>query len=168
MNTSRVRQLITATLQGLPLMHTIEEFEAPKIEFDMEEMQGGRFIAEEMAKGAKALTGKLTLQGIGLPIMLALGASGVNDVLLQVREGGVDQDDNEWFTYHTLGGKLKVLEEKTLKMKDKPVTVLELALRTYTRTENGMTVIDIDTRTQKFILNGIDILKAARRLVLMA
>lgn len=166
--TSTIRQMITATLAGLPVMQKIEEFEPPKIDFDMETLQGGRFIEEEIAKGLKALVGKLTLQGIGLPIMLALGADGPGNVLLQVREAGVDQDDNEFFTYHTLGGKLKVLEEKSLKMKDKPVTVLEISLRTYERRENGVVVIDIDTRTQKLVLNGVDYLKGARRLVMMS
>lgn len=168
MFTNRVRQAIAATLQGLPLMQTIEEFDPPKIEMDMEEMKGGRFIAEEMAKGAKALTAKLTLQGAGAPIMLALGVSGDSDILLNVREAGQDQDGNTWFTYHTLGGKLKTLEEKTLKMGDKPVTILEMSCRTYNRLENGIPVIDIDTRTQTFVLNGVDILKDARRAVLMS
>jgi len=168
MFTNRVRQLITATLQGLPLMATIEEFEPPKIEFEMEEMRGGRWVAEEMATGLKALTAKLTLQGIGLPIMTALGVSGGDDVMLTVREAGEDQDGNEWFTYFDCAGKLKILEEKTLKMKDKPVTVLDLALRTYKRFENGVLVTHIDTRTQVCIINGVDMLKGARRLALMA
>lgn len=168
MMTSRIRQMIQATLGGLPVMQKIDDFDPPKIDFDMETLQGGRFIEEEMAKGLKALTAKLTLQGIGLPIMLALGAEGASNVLLQVREAGVDQDDDAFFTYHTIGGKLKVLEEKTVKMKDKPVTVIELAVRTYERRENGVVVIDIDTRTQKLVLNGEDILKGARRLVLMS
>lgn len=168
MFTNRVRQAIAATLQGLPLMQTIEEFDPPAIEMDMEKMQGGRFIAEEMAKGAKELTGKLTLQGMGAPIMLALGASGDSYILLNVREAGKDQDDNTWFTYHTIGGTFKSLKEKTLKMGDKPVTELEIAIRTYTRLENGIPVIDIDTRTQKFILNGVDILGDARRAVLLS
>ncbi|EOJ3048125.1 phage major tail tube protein [Pseudomonas aeruginosa] len=167
MLTNRVRQLITATLQGLPLNATIDDYDPPPIEFDMEEMRGGRFIAEEMATGLKVLTSKITLQGVGLPIMTALGLSPGDDILLSVQEAGVDQDDNEWFTYHVQGGKLKKLEEKTLKMGDKPVTILEIALRTYTRLEMGVPVIDIDTRTQKVIINGKDMLKGARRLALM-
>lgn len=165
MFTNRVRQAIAATLQGLPLMQTVEEFDPPAIEFDMEEFQGGRFVSEEMAKGMKALTAKLTLQGVGLPIMAALGVSGGDNVLLTVQEAGEDGDGNEWVTYHVCGGKLKKLEEKTLKMKDKPVTVLEIALTTYTRAEMGVPVIDINTRTQKIVVNGVDMIKGARRLV---
>ncbi|OHC95905.1 MAG: phage tail protein [Sphingomonadales bacterium RIFCSPHIGHO2_01_FULL_65_20] len=167
MLTNRVRQIITATLQGLPLNATIDDYDPPVIEFDMEEMRGGRYIPEEMATGMKALSGKLTLQGVGLPIMAALGVSGGDDILLTVQEAGEDQDGNEWFTYHVQGGKLKKLEEKTLKMGDKPVTVLEIALRTYARLEMGVPVIDIDTRTQKVVVNGVDLLKGARRLALM-
>lgn len=163
--TNRVRQALAATLQGLPLMHTIETFTAPKIEFDTEDLQGGRFITEEMAVGMQKLTAKLSLQGLGAPIFLALGVSGGDDILLQVREAGVDQDNNEWWTFHTIGGKLKTQEEKETKMKEKPVTDLELMVRTYSRTENGVTVIDIDTRTQKCVINGVDYLKAARRAV---
>lgn len=165
MFTNRVRQFIAATLQGLPLHLTIEDFDPPAIEFDMEEMRGGRFIAEEMAKGGKVLTAKLSLQGMGAPIMLALG--GARDILLNVRESGKDQDDNAWFTYHTVQGKFKSLKEKTLKMGDKPVTELEIAVRVYNRIEDGVMVADIDTRTQKFWLNGEDILADARRLVLL-
>jgi phage tail tube protein FII len=52
-------------------------------------------------------------------------------------------------------------------MNDKPTTTLELACRTYNRLENGIPVIDIDVRTQKFVLNGVDILGDARRAVLL-
>ncbi|MNJ09744.1 Phage tail tube protein FII [compost metagenome] len=168
MFTNRVRQLITATLQGLPLMATIEEFEPPKIEMEVEEMRGGRFISEEMAVGMKSLSAKLTLNGIGLPIMTALGVSGGDEVMLTVQEAGVDQDDNEWFAYYICSGKLKIFEEKTLKMKDKPVTILEIMLRSYMRLENGALMTDIDTRTQKVVVNGRDLLKGARRLVALS
>jgi P2 family phage contractile tail tube protein len=167
MFTNRVRQAIAATLQGLPLSATVEEFTPPKIEFEMEEMRGGRFIGEEMAKSGKALTAKLVLQGVGPEIMLALGVSVGDDILLNVREAGQDQDGNTWFTYHTVGGKLKSLDEAALKMNDKPTTTLELACRTYNRLENGVPVIDIDVRTQKFVLSGVDILGDARRAVLL-
>ncbi|QZP35571.1 phage major tail tube protein [Pseudomonas sp. DR48] len=167
MFTNRVRQAIAATLQGLPLSATVEEFTPPKIEFDMEPMTGGRFIAEEMAKSGKVLTSKLILQGAGPEIMLALGVKLGDDILLNVREAGQDQDGNTWFTYHTVGGKLKSLEEAVLKMGDKPKSTLELSCRTYNRLENGIPVIDIDVRTQKFMLNGVDIIGDARRAVLI-
>ncbi|HEJ6168217.1 phage major tail tube protein [Pseudomonas aeruginosa] len=168
MFTNRVRQSMQAFLQGLPLMQTLEEFDPPLIEFEMEEFQGGRFISEEQAKGLKALTAKLTIQGVGLPIMTALGVTVGDQILLTVQEAGEDGDGAEWFSYHVCGGKLKKLEEKTLKMKDKKVTILEIALITYTRAEMGVPVIDINTRTQKIVINGVDMIKGARRLVGMA
>ncbi|MBC3208846.1 MULTISPECIES: phage major tail tube protein [Pseudomonas] len=167
MFTNRVRQAIAATLQGLPLSATVEEFTPPKIEFEMENMTGGRFIIEEMAKSAKALGATLKLQGMGAEVMLALGVKLGDDILLNVREAGQDQDGNTWFTYHTVGGKLKSLAEDAVKMGGKAITTLELSCRTYNRLENGVPVIDIDVRTQKFVLNGVDILGDARRAVLM-
>jgi P2 family phage contractile tail tube protein len=167
MFTNRVRQAIAATLQGLPLSATVEEFTPPKIEFDMEAMSGGRFIAEEMVKSGKVLGATLILQGVGAEVMLALGVNLGDDILLNVREAGQDQDGNTWFTYHTVGGKLKSLTEAKLKMGEKPLTTLELSCRTYNRLENGIPVIDIDVRTQKFVLNGVDILGGARRAVLI-
>ena len=167
MFTNRVRQAIAATLQGLPLSATVEEFTPPKIEFEMELMSGGRFIAEEMAKSAKVLNAKLVLQGAGPEIMLALGVGVGEDILLNVREAGQDQDGKTYFTYHSVGGKLKSLDEAKLKMGDKATTTLDLSCRTYQRLDNGVPVIDIDVRTQKFMLNGVDILGDARRAVLM-
>ena len=167
MFTNRVRQAIAATLQGLPLSATVEEFTPPKIEFDMEAMSGGRFIAEEMAKSGKVLSAKLILQGAGAEVMLALGVRLGDDILLNVREAGQDQDGKTYFTYHTVGGKLKSLEEGKVKMGEKALTTLDLSCRTYKRQENGIAVIDIDVRTQKFVLNGVDILGDARRAVLM-
>ncbi|AKA84892.1 phage major tail tube protein [Pseudomonas synxantha] len=167
MFTNRVRQAIAATLQGLPLSATVEEFTPPKIEFEMEPMSGGRFIAEEMAKSGKVLNATLVLQGAGPEIMLALGVRMGDDILLNVREAGQDQDGKTYFIYHTVGGKLKSLDEAKLKMGDKALTTLELSCRTYNRLENGISVIDIDVRTQKFVLNGVDILGDARRAVLM-
>lgn len=165
--TNRSRMAIAATLQGLPLVETVDDFDPPVIEFETEEMRGGRFLPEEMAKALKVLTSKLTLQGVGLPIMLALGVSIGDDILLQVREGGKDQEGKAYSTWHTIGGRLKKIEEKTLKMGDKPVTVVELSVRTYTRMENGVTVIDIDARTQVIVINGVDIMEDVRRAVLM-
>jgi P2 family phage contractile tail tube protein len=167
MFTNRVRQAIAATLQGLPLSATVEEFTPPKIDFEMENMTGGRFIGEEMAKSAKALNAQIKLQGTGAEVLLAMGVKLGDDILLNVREAGQDQDGNTWFTYHTIGGKLKSLEETAVKMGEKPKTNLELSCRTYNRLENGVPVIDIDVRTQKFVLNGVDILGDARRAVLM-
>lgn len=66
-----------------------------------------------------------------------------------------------------MGGKLKSLAETAMKMNEKPTTTLELSCRTYNRIENGVPVIDIDVRTQKFVLSGVDILGDARRAVLM-
>lgn len=120
-----------------------------------------------MAKSGKVLGAKLILQGAGPQIMLALGVRLGDDILLNVREAGQDQDGKTYFTYHTVGGKLKILEEAKLKMGEKATTTLELACRTYSRLENGVTVIDIGVRTQKFVLNGVDILGDARRAVLM-
>lgn len=167
MFTNRVRQAIAATLQGLPLSATVESFAPPKIDFVMETMTGGRFIGEAMAKSATMLTATLTLQGMGPELMLALGVKLGEDILLNVREAGQDQDGNTWFTYHTVGGTLKSLTETPLKMNEKPTTALELSCRTYNRLENGIAVIDIDVRTQKFVLNGVDILGDARRAVLI-
>jgi phage tail tube protein FII len=167
MFTNRVRQAIAATLQGLPLSATVDSFTPPKIEFEMEAMTGGRFIAEEMAKSGKPLTATLILQGAGPEIMLALGVRLGDDILLNVREAGQDQDGKTYFTYHTVGGKLKSLSEAAMVMNTKATTTLELSCRTYNRLENGVPVIDIDVRTQKFVLNGVDILGDARRAVLM-
>ncbi|WP_282396533.1 phage major tail tube protein [Pseudomonas sp. PS01298] len=167
MFTNRVRQAIAATLQGLPLSATVDSFTPPKIEFEMELMTGGRFIAEEMAKSGKPLTATLILQGAGPEIMLALGVRLGDDILLNVREAGQDQDGKTYFTYHTVGGKLKSLSEAAMVMNTKATTTLELSCRTYNRLENGISVIDIDVRTQKFVLNGVDILGDARRAVLM-
>ncbi|AZF04029.1 MULTISPECIES: phage major tail tube protein [unclassified Pseudomonas] len=167
MFTNRVRQAIAATLQGLPLSATVDSFTPPKIEFEMDAMTGGRFIAEEVAKSAKVLGATLVLQGVGAQVLLALGVTQGDDILLNVREAGQDQDGKTYFTYHTVGGKLKSLTETALTMNAKPVTTLELSCRTYNRLENGIPVIDIDVRTQKFVLNGVDILGDARRAVLM-
>ncbi|HCT08743.1 MAG TPA: type VI secretion system membrane subunit TssM, partial [Pseudomonas sp.] len=118
-------------------------------------------------KSGKPLTATLALQGVGPEIMLALGVRLGDDILLNVREAGQDQDGKTYFTYHTVGGKLKSLTETPLTMNAKPTTTLELSCRTYNRLENGIPVIDIDVRTQKFVLNGVDILGDARRAVLM-
>jgi hypothetical protein len=167
MFTNRVRQAIAATLQGLPLSATVESFTPPKIDFVMETMTGGRFIGEDMIKNAAVLTAQLILQGAGPEIMLALGVKLGDDILLSVREAGQDQDGNTWFIYHTVGGKLKSITESAIKMADKPLITLDFTCRTYNRIENGIPVIDIDARTQKFILNGVDILGDARRAVLI-
>jgi P2 family phage contractile tail tube protein len=164
---NRTRMAIAGTLQGMALMETIDDFDAPKLEFDMEAMRGGRFLEEEMAKGMKALSTKITLNGIGLPILSQMNLRIGDDVILQVREGGKDQNGNDYWTYHTSGGQLKALEEKTIKMGEKPVTVLEIANRTYTRVENGVEVVDIDARTQKLVFNGKDYMESVRRNVLM-
>lgn len=167
MFTNRARHAIAATLQGLPLMAQIEDFDPPEIAKQMEELRGGRLVPEKIMTGLAALTATLTINGAGFPILLALGVTEGDDVLLQVREGGKDNEGNNWTTYHTIGGQLEALRETTLKMGDKPVTSLVIAPRTYTRLESGVPVIDIDVRTQKVVIGGVDIMGDVRRSVLM-
>lgn len=164
---NRTRLIFTATLQGLPLMATIEEYTPPPLEFDTEEHRGGRFLPEEMMTGLKALTSTIKLQGVGLPIMAVLALSPGDEVLLTVQESGEDQDGNPWSTVHVQSGKIKKLSDDAIKMGEKPMTELELALRTYTRLDDGVPMTDIDTRTQKIVIGGKDILKSARRLALL-
>ncbi|HEC0486931.1 phage major tail tube protein [Pseudomonas aeruginosa] len=167
MLTNRTRLIFAATLNGVPLMATIEEYTPPPFEFDTEEHRGGRFVPEEMITGLKALSSSLKLQGVGLPILAALGLAPGDDVLLTVQESGVDQDGEDWSVIHTQSGKLKKFADDAVKMGEKPMTEIDLGLRTYTRLDNGVPMIDVDTRTQKVIFGGKDMLKGARRLALL-
>lgn len=167
MLTNRTRLIFTATLQGLPLMATLEEYSPPTIEFDTEEHRGGRFLPEEMITGLKAMVGVIKLQGVGLPILGVLALSPGDEVLLTVQEAGEDQDGNDWSIIHAQSGKIKKISEDAVKMGEKPMTEIEISLRTYTRLDDGVPMTDIDARTQKIVIGGKDILKSARRLALL-
>lgn len=167
MATERTRMMIAATLNGLPLMAQIEDFEPPNIAKVMEEARGGRFAPEQIMVGLEKLDAKLKVLGAGFPILIVAGVSIGDQVMLDVREAGKDLDGNSYSTWHSLGGEVVALTEDPVKMGQKPTTSLAFAPYRYTRLENAVPVIDINLRTQKINLGAGDIMEDIRRLVLM-
>lgn len=165
--TEKARYIIAGTANGLPIMEQIEKFTPPKIEKDMQTVRGGRFAADKMMIGLKELGATLQLNGPDQMIKRSLGVAAGDGFLLDVRESGRDKDGGTWSTWHLLAGEIESIEEADVKMGDMPSTTILMSVYRYQSFENGIPVININTRTQVMDLGAGDLLEAARRAVLL-
>lgn len=166
-NSEQARMIITGTLQGVPVLEQLEEFSPPDIEREMQDVRGGRYIADAIATGVKRLSASVTLNGASWALIGSLGIGVGDEVMLDVRESGRMTNGGTYSKYHSLGAKVEKITEKTVKMGDLPATELTLAPYRYTRTENGVPVININTRTQVLMIGGVDLMAEIRRLVML-
>ena len=88
-------------------------------------------------------------------------------LLLDVRESGRDKDGGTWSTWYLLAGEIESIEEDNVKMGELPRTTIVMSVYRYQTFENGVPVININTRTQVMDLGAGDLLADARRAVLL-
>ena len=165
--TEKARYIIAGTANGLPIMDQIEQFTPPKIEKDMQTVRGGRFAADKIMTGLKELGATLQLNGPEMLIKKSLGVAAGDGFLLDVRESGRDKDGGTWSTWYLLAGEIESIEEDNVKMGELPRTTIVMSVYRYQTFENGVPVININTRTQVMDLGGGDLLADARRAVLL-
>lgn len=165
--TEKARYIISGTINGLPIMEQIEKFTPPKVEKDMQTVRGGRFVADRMMVGLKEMGASLQLNGPDAMIKKALGLTVGDDFLLDIREAGRSKGGGTWSTWYTLGGEVESIEEADVKQGDMPSTTISMSVFRYQTFENGIPVLNINTRTQVLDLGAGDLLAEARRAVLL-
>jgi hypothetical protein len=167
MATERKRMMLAGSLNGWPLMHQLEEFTPVNIEKEMEAAQGGRFAPEQMMVGLRQLECSVTLSGAGYELVIAGGIGQGDTVELDVRESQEDLEGNTFAVWHQVGGEVISIERANAKMKEKPSVTLKIAPVRSRQLENGLTLHDINLRTQVINLGNGDIMERHRRNVLM-
>lgn len=165
-NNERSRLMLAGTLQYMPIMQQIESFEPPTIEKEMKSVRGGRFAADKIMTGLKEMEASITINGIGGVLLKELGVKDGGTVLLDVREAGKTTNGDTTSTFHSIGGRLISVKEKTLKMGELPQTDIKLAVFRYQRIDDGIPVINIDLNTQVIDLGMGDIMSDIRTAVL--
>ena len=166
-NNERSRLMLAGTLQGMPIMQQIESFEPPTIEKEMKSVRGGRFAPDKIMTGLKEMEASITIYGVGGILLKVLGVLEGGTVMLDVREAGKTTGGDTTSTYHSIGGRLISVKEKTLKMGELPQTDIKLAVFRYQRTDDGLPVVNINLNTQVIDLGCGDIMSDIRRAVLM-
>lgn len=167
MATERKRMLLGGSLNGWPLMHQLEEFTPVSIEKEMEAAQGGRFAPEQLMVGLKQMECEVTLMGAGYEIVIAQGIGDGDTVELDVRESQEDLEGIKFAVWHLVSGTVTKVDRGNVKMKEKPSVKLTISPVRTAMYENGITLHNINLRTQVIDLGSGDIMEAHRRNILM-
>ncbi len=167
MATERKRMILGGAMNGWPLMHQLEEFTPVNIEKEMEVAQGGRFAPEQIMVGLRQMECSVTLMGAGYELIIAQGIGAGDTVELDVRESQEDMEGMAFAVWHQVSGEVTKVDRSNVKMKEKPSVTLTIAPVRTIMLENGVTLHNINLRTQVIDLGNGDIMERHRRNALM-
>ena len=152
--------LLRAYVNGYPVMASLEGFTPPPVEKVTEEYKGGRYIAEKRVIGVTLGDWTLTLVGADADI---IGAMGLGDDCEVTVLGSVRDENGESVPQkYEVSGECTSADEGDLKP-GKQSTTLKGSPYAFTKTEGSRVVHDINTRTQKAVVGGKDLLANDRR-----
>ena len=141
----------------------VENFKPPKLEILEEDFRAGGMdapIGVEM--GMAKLETEFNLLGY-VPDVLALWGVGPNNVIQFVGRGAVENLDGTVEPVNiTVNGMIRIIEPDQWEGGKKSGLKLTLSLRSYTYTQNGTVIHDIDIINFKRVINGVDRLAAQR------
>ena len=157
MFTNRVRQAIAATLQGLPLSATVEEFTPPKLTLKTEEFRAAGMDAPiELTMGLEKLEASFSLIAVDRAVLAAFDVAEGKVVPFVAREALESFDGTVTPVIHTLRGKVKEIDHGTLKPGDKVGIKISMAV-TYYKLQHGRDVItEIDVENMVRVIDGKD------------
>lgn len=160
----RARMLLGATVNGFPIMEELEGFTPPDVKKVMEEVQGGRFVPDEIWVGLEKLNYELKIAGASSELMQAYGVEPGEVCQVDVKTSEKDSEGRDYAVHYSLSGQITGAKEDELKGKSKAgVLTLTGTCRAYRKTENGRTMFNIDTKTQVIDLGKGDLMATHRR-----
>ncbi|WP_163833387.1 phage major tail tube protein [Spartinivicinus ruber] len=159
----RYRTMLSANVNGHPLMAEVEEFTPPELKHKMEDSQGGKFIPDEVWVGLEKLTFELKIAGAGVELLQQYGLKHGEICQVDIKAAERDKDGGKFIIHYSLSGQLTGIKEEAIKMGSKPEVTISGSCIAFKKTENGKTLCDINTRTQKIDLGQGDIFAEDRR-----
>jgi P2 family phage contractile tail tube protein len=159
----RTRKIMTATIEGNPLLGEVEEYTPPEIKKTMEDSRGGKFVPDEVWVGMEKMNFELKIVGASQSLLAAYGLGEGETCQIDVKTSEEDKDGNKFAIHDSLTGRIINVKEETIKMGEKPTVTITGSPTAYSKTENGTTIYDINTSTQKLNLGNGDLMEAHRR-----
>ena len=159
------RMLLTANINGQPLLSEVADFTPPVITKAMESARGGKFIPDEIMVGIEQMEYSIKLNGATVDVLKNYGLSQGEVCQVDVKEALQDKDGNKSMVHYSLSGEIKTVDEGTVSMGSKPEVTLTASPFAYKKTHGGVVLYDINTKTQVIDLGSGDIMAEHRRAV---
>ncbi len=164
----RTLKIMAATVNGHPLLAEIEEYTAPMVKKVMESARGGKFIPDEIMVGLEKLNYKLKINGATVSLLNSYGFKEGEICQVDVKCSEQDKEGNTFAIHDSLSGLIISIESEAMKMGAKPTCTIEGTLSAYSKTEDGKTIYNINTKTQVINLGQGDMMAEHRRNVGLA
>lgn len=147
---------IAAHTNGVPLIGKTKEFKPPTVEKVTETVSGGRAIEGTRTKGWKMNPWSFQQEGMTAEIANQMGLGAGDTYSLTFKESILDSDGNSIPYVHEITGEITKRGKDGSKTTDEDVWSLEGFANTYKLTIDGTVVDDINIKTQKVIIGGVD------------
>lgn len=147
---------IAAHTNGVPLIGKTKEFKPPTVEKVTESVGGGRAIEGTRTKGWKMNPWSFQQEGMTAEIANQMGLAQGDTYSLTFKESVEDSDGNEIPYVYEITGEVTKRGKDGSKTTDEDVWSLEGFADTYKLTIDGTVVDDINIKTQKVIIGGVD------------
>lgn len=161
-----IRKYFNVFYNGWGMAGKCEEFNPPKLTAKLEDyLGGGMFAPAEITMGLEKLESDFTLKSFDKNVLSTFGVVEGSPLTASLREVLEDDDGTQTGVIHTLRGKVKEIDQGTVKTGEAAKLKTTMALVYYRLDHGGTTVWEIDVANMIFKQNGTDLLANARSLL---
>lgn len=158
-----VRKNFSLMVDGRGYAGQIDDFTPPKITLKTEEFRGGGMDAPlEMTMGLEKLECSFTLLAYDRNVLAAWDVAEGKSVPFTLREALESYDGTVTAVVHTMRGKIREIDQGTVKAGDKVPLKITVALTYYKLQHGGSVVHEIDVENMVRVVNGRDSMSAQR------
>ncbi|HDR9259634.1 TPA: phage major tail tube protein [Burkholderia vietnamiensis] len=161
-----IRKYFNVFYNGFGMAGKCEEFNPPKLVAKLEDfLGGGMFAPAEITMGLEKLETDFTLKSYDKNVLGTFGVTEGTKITASLREVLEDDEGTETGVIHTMRGKVKEIDQGTVKTGEAAKLKTTMTLTYYRLDHGGTTVIEIDVPNMIFKQNGVDKLANARSLL---
>ena len=158
-----IRKNFNAFVDGRGYAGQVDEFNAPKLTLQTEEFRaGGMDLPIDVTMGMEKLVTDFSLKAYDRNVLALFGVTEGSRVPLVLREVLESYDGTTTAVVHTMRGKITELDPGTSKPGELPSLKVTMSLTYYKMQHGDQVVHEIDAENMVRIINGVDILAAAR------
>ena len=153
----RIRMRISAQVESVPLANEIIEITPPEIKTKTAANEG-QFVASEDVVGIEKLSWSIKVRGEHGQLTAAIGRYLMGNAQINVVEKGKSVENVPYVEEYSMYGPITAVKKDSIKAGEKPTVTIEGTCKAYKQTDTGTVVHDIDTRTGKTIIGGVDLM----------
>lgn len=158
-----IRKNFNAFVDGRGYAGQVDEFNAPKLTLLTEEFRaGGMDVPIDVTMGMEKMVTDFSLMAYDRNVLALFGVTEGARVPLVLREQLESFDGTTTGVVHTMRGKITELDPGTSKPGSLPPLKVAMSLTYYKMQHGDQVVHEIDAENMVRIINGVDILAAAR------